>query len=133
MDLRLNGKRAIVTGGTRGIGRAIAETLAGEGCNVVICARDSNQISEAVNASKSKGVSAFGGTVDITHGDALREWIEKAGNELGGLDVLISNAGAMAIGADISSWEKNLNLDIFGAFNSETVEKIERGQPVVRI
>ncbi len=118
MDLRLKGKRAIVTGATRGIGRAIADTLADEGCNVAICARDTNQISEAVNALKSKGVSAFGRTVDITDGDALREWIEKAGNELGGLDILISSAGAMAIGADISSWEKNLNLDIFGAVNS---------------
>jgi NAD(P)-dependent dehydrogenase (short-subunit alcohol dehydrogenase family) len=57
------------------------------------CARDTNQISEAVKALKSKGVSAFGGTVDITGGDALREWIEKAGSELGGLDVLISSAG----------------------------------------
>ena len=95
MDLQLNGKRAIVTGGTRGIGRAIADTLADEGCNVAICARDTNQISKAVNALKSKGVSAFGGTVDITDGDALKEWIEKTGNELGGLDVLISSAGAM--------------------------------------
>jgi 3-oxoacyl-[acyl-carrier protein] reductase len=118
MDLRLKGKRAIVTGGTRGIGRAIADTLADEGCNVAICARDTNQISEAVNALKSKGVSALGGTVDITDGDALREWIEKAGNGLGGLDVLISSAGAMAIGADISSWEQNLNLDLLGAVNS---------------
>jgi 3-oxoacyl-[acyl-carrier protein] reductase len=118
MELQLNGKRAIVTGGTRGIGRAIAETLAGEGCNVAVCARDSNQISEAVNSLKSKGVSAFGGTVDITDGDALRGWIEKTGNEFGGLEVLISSAGAMAIGADISSWKKNLNLDIFGAVNS---------------
>jgi len=118
MDLQLKGKRAIVTGGTRGIGRAIAETLADEGCNVAICARDTNQILEAVNALKSKNVSAFGETVDITDADALRKWIEKAGNEFGGLDVLISSAGAMAIGADIRSWEKNLNLDIFGAVNS---------------
>ena len=79
MDLQLNGKRAIVTGGTRGIGRAIAETLADEGCNVAVCARDSNQISETVNALKSKGVSAFGGTVDITDGDALRGWISSLG------------------------------------------------------
>jgi 3-oxoacyl-[acyl-carrier protein] reductase len=118
VELQLKGKRAIVTGGTRGIGRAIAETLADEGCHVAVCARDGNQISETVDALKSKGISAFGGTLDITDGDALRGWIEKTGNEFGGLDVLISSAGAMAIGADISSWEKNLNLDIFGAVNS---------------
>ena len=118
MDLQLNGKRAIVTGGTKGIGRAIAETLADEGCNVAICARGSEQISETVNALKAKGVSAVGGAVDITNGDALREWIENTGNELGGLDVLVSSAGAMAAGATVSSWEKNLNLDIFGAVNS---------------
>jgi 3-oxoacyl-[acyl-carrier protein] reductase len=128
LDLQLNGKRAIVTGGTRGIGRAIADTLTDEGCNVAICARDTNQISEAVSALKSKGVSAFGGTVDITDGYALREWIVNAGNELGGLDILISSAGAMEIGADISSWEKNLNLDIFGA-----VISLEAALPMLEV
>jgi 3-oxoacyl-[acyl-carrier protein] reductase len=118
MDLKLAGKKAIVTGGTRGIGRAIADTLADEGCSVAICARTADQISEAVNALKSKGVSAFGGTVDIADGNALKDWIVKAGDELGGLDILISSAGAMAIGADVASWEKNLQIDIFGAVNS---------------
>ena len=63
--------------------------------------------------------------MDITNGDALRKWIEKAGNELGGLDILISNAGAMAIGADISSWEKNVNLDIFGAVHSTVLRGVD--------
>lgn len=118
MDLQLMGKKAIVTGGTRGIGRAIADTLADEGCSVAICARNADQISEAVDALKSKGVSAFGGVVDIADGNALKDWIVKAGDELGGLDILISSAGAMAIGADMASWEKNLQIDIFGAVNS---------------
>ena len=83
MDLQLKGKRAIVTGGTRGIGRAIADILADEGCNVAICSRDSNQISEAVSSLRSKGISAIGGTVDITDGDVLKEWIEKGGFTLG--------------------------------------------------
>lgn len=118
MDLQLIGKKAIVTGGTRGIGRAIADTLADEGCSVAICARNADQISEAVDALKSKGVSAFGGVVDIADGNALKDWIVKAGDELGGLDIVISSAGAMAIGADMASWEKNLQIDIFGAVNS---------------
>ena len=118
MDLGLKGKKAIITGGTRGIGRAIVETLAEEGCAVAFCARQAEQITEAVEALKSKGVSAYGGVVDIAEGNALKEWIVKAGQELGGLDILISSAGAMAMGAEESSWTKNLQVDIFGAVNS---------------
>ncbi len=118
MDLQLKGKRAIITGGTRGIGRAIAETLASEGCNVALCARNADQVSEAVEALKAKGVSACGGAVDISEGAALKTWIEKAADELGGLDILVSSAGAMAMGADEDSWKKNLQIDILGAVNS---------------
>ncbi|MBU4315854.1 MAG: SDR family oxidoreductase [Proteobacteria bacterium] len=118
MDLQLKGKRAIVTGGTRGIGRTIADTLANEGCHVAVCARNSDEISKTVEALKSKGVSAFGGVVDITDGRSLKDWIMKAGTELGGLDILVSNVGAMAMGADMASWEKNLRTDICGAVNA---------------
>jgi len=118
MDLGLKGKKAIVTGGTRGIGRAIVETLADEGCAVAFCARHAEQIAQTVDALKSKGISTFGGVVDIADGKGLREWIAKAGEELGGLDILISSAGAMAMGADEASWMKNLQIDVFGAVNS---------------
>jgi 3-oxoacyl-[acyl-carrier protein] reductase len=118
MDFQLKGKKAIVTGGTRGIGRAIADTLVDEGCSVAICARNADEISEAVDAFKSKGASALGGAVDITDGRALKDWIVQAGDEFGGLDILISSAGAMAMGADEASWEMNLQVDIFGAVNS---------------
>jgi len=118
MDLKLKGKRAIITGGTRGIGRTIADTLADEGCDVAVCARNGDEITKTVEALKSKGVSAFGGVVDITDGGALKDWILKAGTELNGLDILVSNVGAMAIGADTASWEMNLQTDVFGAVNS---------------
>jgi 3-oxoacyl-[acyl-carrier protein] reductase len=118
MDLHLKGKNAVVLGGTRGIGRAIAETFAGEGANVAVCARNADQVKEAVAALKDKGVKATGGAVDITDGAALKAWIEKAGNELGGIDMLVSNAGAMAQGADPASWESNFKLDVLGAVNA---------------
>ncbi|MBI3678348.1 MAG: SDR family oxidoreductase [Proteobacteria bacterium] len=118
MDLHLKGKKAVVLGGTRGIGRAIADTLAGEGANVAICARKADQVSEAVAALKDKGVKATGASVDITDGDALKGWIAKAGNELGGIDMLFSNAGAMAQGGDPASWEANFKLDVLGAVNA---------------
>jgi len=118
MDLHLKGKNAVVLGGTRGIGRAIAETFANEGANVAICARHEDQIREAVAALKAKGVKATGASVDITDGNALKAWIAKAGEELGGIDALVSNAGAMAQGPDPASWESNFRLDVLGAVNA---------------
>ena len=103
MDLYLKGKNAVILGGTRGIGRAIADTLADEGANVAICARNADQVKDAVAALKDKGVKATGASVDIMDGEALKAWIAGAGNELGGIDILVSNAGAMAQGGDPAS------------------------------
>jgi len=75
-------------------------------------------VSEAVASLKDKGVRAFGGAVDITDGAALKAWIAKAAGELGGVDILVSNAGAMAQGPDPASWETNFKLDVLGAVNA---------------
>src|ERR1700743_2292821 len=118
MDLQLKGKNTVVLGGTRGIGRAIAETFAAEGANVAICARNADQVKDTVAALKDKGVKATGGAVDIMDGTALKAWVAKAGDELGGIDILISNADAMAQGGDPASWEATFKLDILGAVNA---------------
>ncbi len=68
MDLKLKGTNALITGATKGIGRAIAETLAGEGCNVAICARNAEAVDEAGKALQAKGVKAFGQAVDVGNG-----------------------------------------------------------------
>lgn len=115
MDLGLKNKKAIVLGGSRGIGRAIAHTLAGEGVDVAICARNGAQVEAEVSALRAKGVTALGASVDITDGAALAAWIKQAGDALGGVDILISNAGAMAQGNDTASWEQNFKLDVLGA------------------
>jgi 3-oxoacyl-[acyl-carrier protein] reductase len=118
MDLQLTNKRAIVLGGTRGIGRAVADCLAGEGAHVAVCARNADQVSETVAALKATGVNAFGGAVDIADGAQLRDWIDRTGRAMGGIDILVSNAGAMAIGANVEDWEKNFRTDVLGAVNA---------------
>jgi 3-oxoacyl-[acyl-carrier protein] reductase len=118
MDLGLKGKKAVILGGTRGIGRAIAETLAREGCDVAVCARTPDQVSEAVAALSKSGVRAMGGAVDITDATALKTWVRQTGETLGGIDILISNAGAMAQGHDPASWTQNFEVDVLGAVNA---------------
>ena len=118
MDLGLKGRNAVILGGTRGIGRAIADTLAGEGGNVAVCARNADQVTGAVAELKARGVKATGASVDITDAAALKSWIGGAAAELGGIDMLFSNAGAMAQGGDVASWEQNFRLDVLGAVNA---------------
>src|SRR5580658_7166895 len=114
MDLGLRGKNAVILGGTRGIGRAIADLLAAEGANVAICARKADQVAQAVEDLGKLGVTAIGASVDIMDGPALTSWILAAATDLGSIDVLVSNAGAMAVGNDAASWEQNFKLDVMG-------------------
>ena len=100
MDLGLRGLNAIVTGGTRGIGRAIADTLADEGANVVICARHDDDVASAVTALQTKGVRATGRAVDVGDGPALQQWVRDVADEFGGIDIVVSNVSALAIGGD---------------------------------
>jgi 3-oxoacyl-[acyl-carrier protein] reductase len=118
MELGLKGKNAVVLGGTRGIGRAIAAALAAEGVNVAICARNADQVATSVAELKANGVRATGASVDISDGAALKSWIEGVARELGGIDLLFSNAGAMAQGGDAASWEQNFRLDVLGAVHA---------------
>ena len=114
MDLQLKGKKAVITGGSRGIGRAIAETLADEGCDIAICARTEDGVNEAVEALKGKGVNAFGQAVDVGDGDALKAWVEASADALGGIDILVSNvSGGQPPGED--GWKSIFGHDILGA------------------
>lgn len=117
MDLGLKGKTAVVTGGTRGIGRAIADLFADEGANVAICARNAAEIDAAVTALKAKGVEAFGQVVDIADGAALKAFITQAGETLGGIDIVVSNASALVQGAHEREWRAMLEIDVLGAVN----------------
>ena len=118
MDLQLKGKRAVVLGGTRGIGRAIAERFAAEGADVAICARNAEQVEEATAALKKIGVRVTGAPVDIANGAALKAWVESVAQTCGGIDMLVSNASALTMGAHPEAWESLLKIDVLGAVNA---------------
>ena len=118
MDLQLKGKRVVVTGASRGIGRSIAEAFADEGADVAVCARGQAGVDEVVASLKARGVRAFGAGVDIADGPALKAWIAGAIEALGGLDILVSNASALTRGASEDDWKKMYDVDLMGAVRS---------------
>jgi 3-oxoacyl-[acyl-carrier protein] reductase len=118
MDLGLAGMKALVTGGTKGIGRAVAEHLAAEGCDVAICARNAEEVAQTVAALSQRGVKATGRAVDVADGPALTQWICDVGAELGGIDIVVSNVSALAIGQVETSWQAEFNTDMMGTVRS---------------
>jgi 3-oxoacyl-[acyl-carrier protein] reductase len=115
MDLGLTGKRVIVTGGTKGIGRSIADTFADEGADVAICARNADEVTEAVAALAARGVRATGRALDVGDGPALKSWVGDVAAEFGGIDAIVANVSALAIGPDEENWNKSFQVDLMGA------------------
>ncbi|MGA3241055.1 MAG: SDR family oxidoreductase [Bryobacteraceae bacterium] len=115
----LFGKLAAVTGGTRGIGRAIAERLLREGASVAICGHTPDSTNRAVAAMKPLG-RVFGHAADITQVDQVTDFFQAIDREFGGLDILVNNAGEGVFRkvAEMTpdEWHRNVDLNLNGAF-----------------
>ena len=118
MDLALKGKNVLVTGGSKGIGLAIAELFATEGANVAICSRNGDEVAKVVKTLATKGVKAWGKGIDVADPTALKGWVEGAAAELGGIDCVVCNVSALSVGDTQESWEKAFRTDMMHTVNS---------------
>ena len=116
MDLGLKGLKAILAGATKGIGRATAEALAAEGCDVAVCARGAEGVEVTVASLKAKGVKAFGEAVDMADADAYKAWVARAAEALGGCDIFISFASAGGGPASEKAWKAVFDLDLLATY-----------------
>jgi 3-oxoacyl-[acyl-carrier protein] reductase len=119
MDLGLSGRRAFVTGASRGIGLAIARRLALEGAVVSICGRDPHRLSQAVDRLGLEGLEAHPYTIDVTDPGQLESGITRSATELDGLDLLVANAGGSRGGglqtSTAADWTHTLNVNVVHA------------------
>ena len=103
MDLGLRGRRALITGGSRGIGFAVAEALAAEGAAVGLVARDAAGLAEAAGRLEPRGVPVATAAADVTDTPALQRAVAEIADALGGLDHLVANAGGTVGGGNLGN------------------------------
>jgi 3-oxoacyl-[acyl-carrier protein] reductase len=115
LDLGLKDKVAIITGGSRGIGKAIGLAFAAEGCHVAFCARGEEGIRETEAELREHGVQALGVTADASQAGALEAFVEQAAATLGRIDVLVNNVGGSSRGDSDDAYSGTFDLNLLAA------------------
>jgi 3-oxoacyl-[acyl-carrier protein] reductase len=126
MNIDLSGKRAVVTGGSRGIGRATALAFAEAGSSVSICARGAEALEAVREEIAARGVTVHAATCDLADGEAVARYIAEAAEALGGVDILVNNASGFGSSNDEAGWEKSITVDLLA-----TVRAIRAVRPLM--
>lgn len=123
----LDGRAVLVTGGSRGIGRATVELLAAEGARVAFCARDGDGVRAAEQELRAGGAEVVGTAVDVADGDALTGWVAASAERFGAVDAVVANVSALAIGPGEQNWRSSFEVDLL-----HTVRLVEAALPHLR-
>ena len=122
MEREYDGMRVLITGGSAGLGLAAADLLAERGASVAICGRDADRLASAAAQIRAHGGSVLTSTLDVTHAQNLGEWIEHVGNEWGGIDGLVNNAGVHTGGRFLTTtdeqWQADFELKLLSAIRA---------------
>ena len=130
MDLNLKDKKAIITGGSRGIGLHTARLLATEGAAVAICGRTQADVQAAVDEINDSGGSAYGYQVDLENPASARQFAASASADLNGADILIHNASGFDMAGDEAGWMRSFQVDIMAGVRlvDELLEPLKQSE-----
>ncbi|GAB4183175.1 MAG: SDR family NAD(P)-dependent oxidoreductase [Thalassobaculales bacterium] len=128
MEIRFDGKRVVICGGSRGIGRAIAHAFAGSGAAVSICARGAEGLAATAAELAGHGGLVHHAPCDLADGPAVRAYVAAAATSLGGIDVLVNNASGFGVSDDEAGWAAGIAVDLMAALRAgwEAIPYLEK-------
>ncbi|MDO8694491.1 MAG: SDR family oxidoreductase, partial [Sheuella sp.] len=118
MQIDLTGKRALIAGSSRGIGFAIAQTFAHAGAHVAICARTDGPLQEAANKLCTYGHTVSAHACDLAEETDIKQWVEMAASDLGGIDILVNNASGFGRSDDELGWGLGIQVDLMATIRA---------------
>ena len=115
MELGLNGKRVIITGASKGIGKAVAVSMGAEGAHLALCARGKESLEETHAELKKQGVTVFSEICDVGEKEQLENFLQNSVDSLGGVDVLINNTSGFGLTDDEQGWKISFDVDLMAS------------------